>query len=285
MRRIKHNLGRLPQVRMGHHRMPDAVLGLGLLGAIAVGTVLPVSQAIADPASHRADAAAVATADTQDANRDGGQAASRGEERQPVQQDQAQPQPQPDQGQQAQAQQDQQAADQQAKQAAEQQAQQAKAEQEKQAAEQQAQQQAAEQQAQQAKAEQEKQAAEQAAAPAKKTYPNNLDGWIEEARDVLAANGKHVPSAKAMRAAAIAESSGNPNAQNNWDSNAKIGTPSIGLTQMIMPTFKAYALPGHTDIRNPVDNLVASSRYCDARYGNMDNMAAARGYGSHWRGY
>ncbi|MFE1319037.1 transglycosylase SLT domain-containing protein [Kitasatospora phosalacinea] len=273
MRRIKHNLGRLPQVRMGHHRMPDAVLGIGLVGAIAVGTLLPVSQAIADPASKRADTAAVAAAGTQDADRDGDQAASRSEDRQPVQQDQ-------NQGQQDQAQQQDQA-----RQAAEQQAQQAKAEQEKQAAEQQAQQQAAEQQAQQAKAEQEKQAAEQAAAPAKKTYPNNLDGWIEEARDVLAANGKHVPSAKAMRAAAIAESSGNPNAQNNWDSNAKKGTPSIGLTQMIMPTFKAYALPGHTDIRNPVDNLVASSRYCDARYGSMDNMAAARGYGSHWRGY
>ncbi|GLW59015.1 transglycosylase SLT domain-containing protein [Kitasatospora phosalacinea] len=276
MRRIKHNLGRLPQVRMGHHRMPDAVLGIGLVGAIAVGTLLPVSQAIADPAPKHAATAAVA-ADTQDANRDGDQAASRSEDRQPVQQDQGQAQ---DQGQQDQAQQDQarQAADQQA-------ADQAKAEQEKQAAEQQAQQQAAEQQAQQAKAEQEKQAAEQAAAPAKKTYANNLDGWIEEARDVLAANGKHVPSAKAMRAAAIAESSGNPSAQNNWDSNAKKGTPSIGLTQMIMPTFKAYALPGHTDIRNPVDNLVASSRYCDARYGSMDNMAAARGYGSHWRGY
>ncbi|MFD7733292.1 transglycosylase SLT domain-containing protein [Kitasatospora phosalacinea] len=274
MRRIKHNLGRLPQVRMGHHRMPDAVLGIGLVGAIAVGTLLPVSQAIADPASKRAEAAAVATADAQGADRDGDQAASRSEDRQAVQQDQ---------GQQDQAQQDQQAADQQA--ADQQAADQAKAEQEKQAAEQQAQQQAADQQAQQAKAEQEKQAAEQAAAPAKKTYPNNLDGWIEEARDVLAANGKHVPSAKAMRAAAIAESSGNPSAQNNWDSNAKKGTPSIGLTQMIMPTFKAYALPGHTDIRNPVDNLVASSRYCDARYGNMDNMASARGYGSHWRGY
>ncbi|MFB7945911.1 transglycosylase SLT domain-containing protein [Kitasatospora phosalacinea] len=269
MRRIKHNLGRLPQVRMGHHRMPDAVLGIGLVGAIAVGTLLPVSQAIADPSPKRAETAAVAAADTQDANRDGDQAASRSEDRQPVQQDQGQ--------------QDQQAADQQA--ADQQAADQAKAEQEKQAAEQQAQQQAAEQQAQQAKAEQEKQAAEQAAAPAKKTYANNLDGWIEEARDVLAANGKHVPSAKAMRAAAIAESSGNPTAQNNWDSNAKKGTPSIGLTQMIMPTFKAYALPGHTDIRNPVDNLVASSRYCDARYGSMDNMASARGYGSHWRGY
>ncbi|WP_244305192.1 transglycosylase SLT domain-containing protein [Kitasatospora cheerisanensis] len=72
---------------------------------------------------------------------------------------------------------------------------------------------------------------------------------------------------------------------NNWDSNAKKGTPSIGLTQMIEPTFRAYALPGHKDIRNPVDNLIASSRYCDARYGSMDNMAAARGYGAYWRGY
>ncbi|MGW4807300.1 transglycosylase SLT domain-containing protein [Kitasatospora sp. NPDC004272] len=282
MRRIKHNLGRLPQVRMGHHRMPDAVLGIGLAGAIAVGTLLPVSQAIADPAANKADAAVVAAAGNQDANRDGDQAASRSEDREAVQQDQGQQgQGQQDQGQQDQGQQDQGQQDQ-----GQQQDQQA--EQEKQAAEQQAEQ---EKQAAEQKAQEEKQAAEQkakdeqAAASAKKTYPNNLDGWIEEARDVLAANGQHVPSAKAMRAAAIAESSGNPNAQNNWDSNAKKGTPSIGLTQVIMPTFKAYALPGHTDIRNPVDNLVASSRYCDARYGNMDNMAAARGYGSHWRGY
>ncbi|MFJ5881280.1 transglycosylase SLT domain-containing protein [Kitasatospora cineracea] len=274
MRRIKHNLGRLPQVRMGHHRMPDAVLGLGLAGAIAVGTLLPVSQAFASPSSHRADAAAVTTADTtadaaaaQDANRDGGQSASRSETREPVQQQSPAP---ADQAPADQAAADQAAADQAA-------ADQAAAE--KAAADQAAAEKAA---ADQAAAQQ---AAEQAAAPAKKTYANNLDGWIEEARDVLAANGKHVPSAKAMRAAAIAESSGNPTAQNNWDSNAKKGTPSIGLTQMIQPTFKAYALPGHNDIRNPVDNLVASSQYCDARYGNMDNMAAARGYGSHWRGY
>ncbi|MDR3031852.1 MAG: transglycosylase SLT domain-containing protein [Kitasatospora sp.] len=276
MRRIKHNLGRLPQVRMGHHRMPDAVLGLGLAGAIAVGTLLPVSQAFASPASHRTDAAAVTTADTtadaQDANRDGGQAASRSETREPVQQQSQAPADQ--------AATDQAAADQAAaEKAAADQAAADKAAADKAAADQAAAEKAA---ADQAAAQQ---AAEQAAAPAKKTYANNLDGWIEEARDVLAANGKHVPSAKAMRAAAIAESGGNPNAQNNWDSNAKKGTPSIGLTQVIMPTFKVYALPGHTDIRNPVDNLIASSRYCDARYGNMDNMAAARGYGSHWRGY
>ncbi|MFJ1754688.1 transglycosylase SLT domain-containing protein [Kitasatospora sp. NPDC088134] len=241
MRRIKHNLGRLPQLRMGHHRMPDAVLGLGVTGAIALGTLVPVTQAIAAPAHpDRTDHAVVAA----DGRATDG-AASRSAERQPVQQA---PQPQP------------------AEQPQQQPAQPQQAEQPQQPAQPQPQ-------------------PQQPAAPAKKSYPNNLDGWIAEARDALAAAGKPVPSAKAMRAAAIAESSGNPNAQNNWDSNAKMGTPSIGLTQMIQPTFRAYALPGHTDIRNPVDNLIASSRYCDARYGSMDNMAAARGYGSNWRGY
>ncbi|BFV55619.1 hypothetical protein KCMC57_up07230 [Kitasatospora sp. CMC57] len=123
------------------------------------------------------------------------------------------------------------------------------------------------------------------AAPAAPVYADNLDGWIQHARDLLGAAGKPVPSAKAMRATAMSESTGNPKAVNGWDSNAKSGTPSIGLTQMIQPTFKTYALSGHTDIRNPVDNLIASSRYCDAVYGGMDKMAAARGYGSHWHGY
>ncbi|MER5863416.1 transglycosylase SLT domain-containing protein [Kitasatospora sp. NPDC002040] len=128
-------------------------------------------------------------------------------------------------------------------------------------------------------------AAAEPAAPAAPTYADNLDGWIHQAQDVLRAAGKPVPSYKAMYATAMAESTGNPKAVNGWDSNASAGTPSIGLTQMIQPTFKAYALPGHTDIRNPVDNLVASSRYTDAVYGGMDKMAAARGYGSHWKGY
>src|SRR5690606_9319359 len=37
------------------------------------------------------------------------------------------------------------------------------------------------------------------------------------------------------------ESGGNPNAINNWDSNARRGTPSKGLMQLIDPTFNAYA--------------------------------------------
>src|SRR5699024_12451639 len=36
------------------------------------------------------------------------------------------------------------------------------------------------------------------------------------------------------------ESGGNPRAINNWDSNARRGTPSKGLMQVIGPTFRAY---------------------------------------------
>lgn len=68
------------------------------------------------------------------------------------------------------------------------------------------------------------------------------------------------------------ESSGDPNAQNNWDSNAQAGTPSIGLMQTIQPTFDANKLPGHDDIRNPVDNIIAGVRYAIGRYGSVSNV-------------
>jgi SLT domain-containing protein len=82
-----------------------------------------------------------------------------------------------------------------------------------------------------------------------------------------------VPSAAAITARAMTESSGNPSAVNNWDSNAAAGTPSEGLMQMIQPTFDSYALSGHTDIMNPVDNIVAAVRYANATYGAFENIA------------
>lgn len=67
------------------------------------------------------------------------------------------------------------------------------------------------------------------------------------------------------------ESSYNPRAINNWDSNAKRGTPSKGLMQVIQPTFDAYARPGYDkDIWDPLSNILASIRYAMARYGNLE---------------
>jgi SLT domain-containing protein/cell wall-associated NlpC family hydrolase len=68
------------------------------------------------------------------------------------------------------------------------------------------------------------------------------------------------------------ESSGNPHAINNWDSNAKAGHPSEGIMQTIPSTFAAHALPGHTDIWNPVDNIASATRYAIARYGSIDRV-------------
>ncbi len=68
---------------------------------------------------------------------------------------------------------------------------------------------------------------------------------------------------------ANAESGYNANSINLTDSNAAAGNPSIGLMQTTGSTFNAYALPGHKDIRNPLDNMIASIRYQLARYGHI----------------
>lgn len=63
------------------------------------------------------------------------------------------------------------------------------------------------------------------------------------------------------------ESGGNPNAINNWDSNAKAGHPSQGLMQTIPSTFQAYAgaLAGR-GITDPLANIYAAIQYTNDRY-------------------
>lgn len=75
------------------------------------------------------------------------------------------------------------------------------------------------------------------------------------------------------------ESNGNPNAINNWDINAKNGTPSKGLLQVIDPTFRQYAMPGfNTNIYDPLSNILASIRYALSRYGSLTNAYRGVGY-------
>jgi LysM repeat protein len=112
------------------------------------------------------------------------------------------------------------------------------------------------------------------AGPVKNTVGGQVGAWIAQAQAILARSG--MPMSK-MNAADIAiiiryESSGNPNAQNNWDSNAAAGHPSIGLMQTIGPTFNRWKLPGHNDIRNPIDNIIAGVRYAVSRYGSISNV-------------
>lgn len=77
------------------------------------------------------------------------------------------------------------------------------------------------------------------------------------------------------------ESSGNPNAINLWDSNAKRGTPSKGLMQVIDPTFRAYAMaPYNKNIWDPLSNMIASIRYAVSRYGSLSRAYQGHGYAS-----
>lgn len=115
----------------------------------------------------------------------------------------------------------------------------------------------------------------QAKAVAAKTYPNNLDGWIREALDIMK---KHdIPGTyNGLHRNIMRESSGNPNAINNWDINAQNGVPSIGLLQVIKPTFDAYHVPGTAWSQyDPVANLTAAANYAADRYGSIDNVNSA----------
>ena len=110
--------------------------------------------------------------------------------------------------------------------------------------------------------------------------------WIADAEQILEANGTpaSVLDTDAIAVIIQGESGGNPRAINNWDSNALAGHPSKGLMQCIDSTFDANKLPGHDDILNPVDNIVAGVRYAIGRYGSLANVpgvAAVRAGGSY----
>jgi hypothetical protein len=108
--------------------------------------------------------------------------------------------------------------------------------------------------------------------------PGNVAQWTQQAFGILRANG--VPASQ-LDAGAVGiiiahESSGNPDAINKTDSNWVKGIPSKGLMQTIDPTFDKYALPGHHDIYNPVDNIVAGTRYAISRYGSLGNVPGVK---------
>jgi hypothetical protein len=93
-----------------------------------------------------------------------------------------------------------------------------------------------------------------------------VDGWIAEALQILDLPQSLAPSVKKI---IMAESGGNPRAINNWDSNARRGTPSQGLMQTIPSTFRAYVHPDLADrpITDPIANITAGVRYMIATYG------------------
>ncbi|MGJ6968458.1 transglycosylase SLT domain-containing protein [Streptosporangium sp. G11] len=113
--------------------------------------------------------------------------------------------------------------------------------------------------------------------------------WIRQASEILRAQGYPADKMNVNDIWLIIrhESGGDPHAINLWDSNAAAGHPSKGLMQTIDPTFSRWALPGHGDIYNPVDNIIAGVRYAIERYGSVSNVPGVRGSksGSGYVGY
>ncbi|THA22979.1 lytic transglycosylase [Streptomyces sp. A1277] len=106
-------------------------------------------------------------------------------------------------------------------------------------------------------------------------FANNLDGWIKESLSIMKAKG--IPGTyEGLHRNIMRESSGNPNAINDWDINAINGVPSIGLLQIIKPTFDYYHVTGtpHTQY-DPVANITASANYAADKYGSIDNVNSA----------
>ena len=107
-----------------------------------------------------------------------------------------------------------------------------------------------------------------------------VEQWRSLAAQALRMEGQYSPSnLNLMLFQMQTESSGNPNAINLWDSNAKRGTPSKGLMQVIDPTFRAYARPGYnSNIWDPLSNMLAAIRYTVKRYGSLSRGWRGHGY-------
>lgn len=108
---------------------------------------------------------------------------------------------------------------------------------------------------------------------------SGVQRWAGVARRALMMTGQYtVENLQRLLYQMQTESGGNPRAINLWDINAKRGTPSKGLMQVIDPTFQTHKMPGFNNIWNPLDNILASIRYAVNRYGTLAGAYRGVGY-------
>ena len=112
---------------------------------------------------------------------------------------------------------------------------------------------------------------------------SGVQRWKDQVKEALKANGLSTSDSmvnKVLRQIAT-ESGGNPSAvQHGYtDANTISGDLAKGLMQTISSTFNAYAFPGHGNIFNGYDNLLAALAYAKARYGsNLSYLGQGHGY-------
>ncbi|MER5883085.1 transglycosylase SLT domain-containing protein [Streptomyces sp. NPDC001941] len=111
--------------------------------------------------------------------------------------------------------------------------------------------------------------------------------WAPVASQALAMLGLPASALSTVMHRIQLESGGNPNIVNKWDSNWAAGHPSVGLMQVIGPTYGAYAGPFRstgpfmygTSV-NPLANIYAGLNYARNRYGSrwQSMLAGNTGY-------
>lgn len=112
---------------------------------------------------------------------------------------------------------------------------------------------------------------------------SGVQRWAGQVKQALAANGLSTSQDmidRVLRQIAT-ESSGNEKAIQGdiGDINNVTGDLAKGLMQTISATFNAYKFPGHGDIFNGYDNLLAALNYAKSRYGSsLSFLGNGHGY-------
>lgn len=113
------------------------------------------------------------------------------------------------------------------------------------------------------------------------SFPRKVSRWANILRPIMAEHGIKKKRLVGILAQIQQESGGRRHAINRWDSNAKRGTPSMGLLQMIAPTYHHYAKRGLRSLkyqRVPYANLWAALNYVKSRYGMSKFRSWSKGY-------
>lgn len=106
-----------------------------------------------------------------------------------------------------------------------------------------------------------------------------VERWSGVALQALAMAGQPASMLPLLLMQMKSESGGNPGIFNGWDVNARKGTPSGGLMQVIQPTFDSYAGPLRgLGLLNPLANIYAAIKYTLARYGSLAAGWHGHGY-------
>jgi TP901 family phage tail tape measure protein len=101
----------------------------------------------------------------------------------------------------------------------------------------------------------------------------SLNDWINSAISQSNVDPNHW--AGNLQALIMHESSGNPNARNDWDVNAKAGNASVGLGQLTGTNRAAYT-PAGMDPMDPTAQVMATINYIKDRYGDISNVPGIR---------